>query len=191
MFTSGRLFGSVPTYVDISKSPGFSTIPEVTVKDYIEGLPFLQWFWALCAVLFYFLFPYDLIKESPMNQSPINMHFFIARFPLWFALTLGYAGFWHFTLYYLNLSKQPFISRRSYNIDKVAHNMFWTISGVAIWTCFENTFVYLWSTGRLPYEEINFTPKGVLTGFITLYAVGFHFYFCHRFLHFKPLYEQV
>jgi uncharacterized membrane protein len=132
--TTGQFFGNVPSYVDIKKSPGFTTIPKVTVIDFIYGLPFLLWssentVWAIIAILFYNLFPYNLSKSSVMNQTPVNIHFFMSRFPLWFVLTLGYAGFWHFSLYYLNLSKRPFMSKRQYNIDKIAHNMFWTISG--------------------------------------------------------------
>jgi hypothetical protein len=34
---------------------------------------------------------------------------------------------------------------------QTAHNVFWGLSGVAIWVCFENVFAYLWASGRLPY----------------------------------------
>jgi hypothetical protein len=67
--------------------------------------------------------------------------------------------------------------------------MFWTLSGVIIWTIFENIFCYLWATNRLIYNSN-------LTNFLLgLFGIplwrSWHFYFAHRFLHFGPLYNQV
>ena len=79
--------------------------------------------------------------------------------------------------------------------------IFWTTSGVVIWTGFENVFAYLWATGRLGYvkHEDTFgagaTPEGVARFVLSLMLVpvwrSVHFYFAHRLLHFGPLYQQV
>ena len=79
--------------------------------------------------------------------------------------------------------------------------IFWTTSGVVIWTGFENVFAYLWATGRLGYvkNEDSFgaaaTPEGVARFVLSLMLVpvwrSVHFYFAHRLLHFGPLYQQV
>lgn len=48
---------------------------------------------------------------------------------------------------------------------QVLHNVFWSTSGIAIWTGFENVFAFLWATGRLPYAsdvESLTTPWGLL-----------------------------
>jgi sterol desaturase/sphingolipid hydroxylase (fatty acid hydroxylase superfamily) len=96
------------------------------------------------------------------------------------------------------MAQRPFVSNRVYNTDKVIHNIFWTTSGIAIWTVFENVFAYLWATGRLPYisNETTFSTGWGL-GYFMLALIGvpawrsFHFYFAHRFLHYTPLYKQV
>jgi hypothetical protein len=61
-------------------------------------------------------------------------------------------------------ANRPFIQNRVYRLDKVAHNMFWSLSGVAIWIGFENVFAYLWATKRLSYlpdqEVLDFSNPG-------------------------------
>jgi sterol desaturase/sphingolipid hydroxylase (fatty acid hydroxylase superfamily) len=136
------------------------------------------------ALLIYHYNPY------PMNiTSPLTYEFMTQRLQLWIPTVLGYSGFWYFTLYPLNLASRPFIPDRRPNYNKLAHNIFWTTSGICIWTAFENIFCYLWSTGRLQYSE------DPISFFISLMAIplwrSFHFYFAHRFLHFGPLYQQV
>jgi sterol desaturase/sphingolipid hydroxylase (fatty acid hydroxylase superfamily) len=76
--------------------------------------------------------------------------------------------------------------------------MFWTTSGIAIWTVFENVFAHLWATGRLPYLS-NEIACSTLWGFgyVLLALLGvpawrsIHFYFAHRFLQYTPMYKQV
>jgi sterol desaturase/sphingolipid hydroxylase (fatty acid hydroxylase superfamily) len=126
------------------------------------------------------------------------LQFFSERFPLWFGLTAGYTSFWHVALYFLQLANRPFLPQRIYNLDKVAHNVFWTTSGIAIFTAFENVMCYLWATGRLPYIT-DIDSFGTISGMsIFLLALGLvplwrsiHFYFAHRFLHMDALYKQV
>lgn len=75
--------------------------------------------WGLLALVFYFIFPYDLAPTSAAARAPLSLAFFIERFPLWAALTFGYTGFWHVTLYFLGWSDRPFLPKRIYKISKV------------------------------------------------------------------------
>ena len=154
--------------------------------------------WSVISLILYTRNPYDLGPDSSAAQAPISSTFFLERFPLWFTTTFGYFSFWHLSLYTFNMANRPFISDRKYNIDKVIHNMFWTTSGIALWTVFENVFAFLWATGRLPYisdkNSLN-TLWGQKAFLLALMGVplwrSIHFYFAHRFLHYSPLFKQV
>lgn len=199
----GKYFREPPLYVDKSLAPGMTDLPKPTIKSWIQKSPFLlvttpNFIWAIISLALYTVAPYNLGPESSAAIAPINSTFFLERFPIWFGITFGYFSFWHVTLYGFNMAQRPFISNRIYNIDKVIHNAFWTTSGIAIWTVFENVFAYLWATGRLHYiSEINSisTPWGIGAFLLSLVGVpvwrSIHFYFAHRFLHYTPLYKQV
>lgn len=188
---NGKIFGEPPSYVDKTKAPGRSIIPVATPLQWLVRSPFVlitspNFVWASIALLTYYWFPYNLSTVT----SPLSFAFFMERFPIWFSLVFGYDLFWHAALYGFNLASRPFIQNRTYNIDKVAHNIFWTVSGITIWTVFENIMCYLWASNKLLYAN-----DSLLTISAALVAVpvwrSVHFYFAHRFLHFGPLYQQV
>jgi sterol desaturase/sphingolipid hydroxylase (fatty acid hydroxylase superfamily) len=199
----GKYIGEPPLYVDKSLPPGMTDIPIPTVRSWILSIPSgliatPNFIWAIISLGLYSNAPYNLGSDSAAAQAPISSAFFFERFPIWFGITFGYFSFWHVTLYYFKMAQRPFILNRVYNFDKVAHNIFWTTSGIAIWTIFENIFAYLWATGRLPYIS-NETSFSTVWGFgcfmLTLIGIpawrSVHFYFAHRFLHYTPLYKQV
>ena len=200
---NGKYFGEPPVYVNKNLPPGMTDIPKVTFMSWIQKAPFVlitspNFIWAIISLSLYTLAPYNLDIHSPSSISPINSVFFFERFPIWFGITFGYFSFWHIATYGFNMAKRPFIKDRTYNINKVIHNAFWTTSGIAIWTIFENVFVYLWATGRLAYipDKISIsTPMGLIAFIATLMGIplwrSIHFYFAHRFLHYTPLYRQV
>ena len=202
-FRNGKLFGEVAPYVNKEKLPGMSVLPKPTFLSWMKGAPFLlvntpNTLWCLTALSFYFLFPYDLSERGTAFTGPVSFAFFMERFPLWFALTFGYTSFWHTTVYLLNWAKRPFIQNRPYNLDKVAHNIVWSLSGVVLWTVFENVFTFLWATNRLSYianVDSFSTPSGfmkfVAAMMLTPIWRDIHFYFAHRLLHYKALYTQV
>lgn len=200
---NGKYIGESPLYIDTTKLPGMTQIPKPTPTEWFNRAPFVlitspNFVWVLISLFVYFNNPYDLSPESYASQGPITYDFMASRLPLWLGTTLGYFSFWHFALYFLNLAKRPYIAERTYNIDKVAHNVFWTTSGIVIWTAVENVFCYLWSTGRLPYinDSTSFgTYYGILGFIAAMMGVplwrSIHFYFAHRLLHYTPLYQQV
>jgi sterol desaturase/sphingolipid hydroxylase (fatty acid hydroxylase superfamily) len=199
----GKYIGEPPLYVDKSLAPGMSDMPVPTVTSWLRNLPFIliktpNFIWVIISLALYATAPYNLGSDSSAALAPISSVFFLERFPVWFGITFGYFSFWHIILYYFEVAKRPFVSNRVYTIDKVAHNIFWTTSGIAIWTVYENVFAYLWATGRLPYisNETTFSTSWGL-GYFMIALMGvpawrsIHFYFAHRFLHYTPMYKQV
>jgi sterol desaturase/sphingolipid hydroxylase (fatty acid hydroxylase superfamily) len=203
--SSGRFFGTLKPFVDASLPPGHSRLPRPTLADWVWSAVTLRHVWAspsslwsIFALVFYFAFPYDLSSGGVAAQGPITWSFFSSRFPLWAFLTLGYTAFWHVTLHVLEWAQRPLVADRAYNPSKVAHNVFYSLSGVAIWTLFDNVMAFLWASGRLPYmpdSEAFSGPAGAVRFFAGLALIplwrDIHFYFSHRFLHFRPLYRQV
>lgn len=131
-----KFFKIVPSYVDRKEEPGYSILPKPTYWDWIYSAITLHHVWAspntiwsAIALGMYFYFPYDLSSSSVASKGPITLDFFYARFPLWFVVTFGYALYWHVTLYYLNWADRPFIPNRVYNVPKVLHNIFYSLSG--------------------------------------------------------------
>jgi sterol desaturase/sphingolipid hydroxylase (fatty acid hydroxylase superfamily) len=199
----GRFIGEPPAYVNKALRPGSSAVPKPTVAAWLQNAPLVlitspNFLWACMALLLYGFFPYQLGADSTAAVGPISFGFFVERFPIWSTVTLGYAAFWHIALYFQKLASRPFIQARTYSWDKVAHNVLWTTSGIAIWTCFENSMCYLWSSGRLSYitDTESFGSMGGMLAFIVaLMAVplwrSFHFYWAHRFLHMDAVYKLV
>jgi sterol desaturase/sphingolipid hydroxylase (fatty acid hydroxylase superfamily) len=195
----GRLIGEPPAYVDKSLAPGFSRIPSATLTQWLYNSPLVlinspNFVWATISLLMYFLVPYDL--TSSYLDKPLSYEFISLRFPFWLSIVFAYTGFWHINLNLLKLGDRPFIKNRLPNCDKLVHNIFWSTSGVLIWTGFENVFCHLWATGRLPYmADSEILGIGGLRFLATLMGIplwrSIHFYFAHRLLHFGPLYQQV
>ena len=187
----GTFIGEPPSYVDKSKQPGRSIIPAATLTSWVKQAPFVlikspNFVWVSIALATYYYFPYNLNNVS----APVSLSFLAERAPLWCSLVFGYDLFWHVALYGFHLAKRPFIQDRVYNVNKVAHNIAWTFSGIIIWTVFENVICYLWATGRLPTATDS--PLSLLVAALAVPVWrSIHFYFAHRFLHFGPLYQQV
>jgi sterol desaturase/sphingolipid hydroxylase (fatty acid hydroxylase superfamily) len=201
--TRGKVFGEPPLYVKKELEPGMTDMPKPTIAIWLRNSPFIlitspNFVWACISLVLYRYAPYDLSVTSLAASSPISLAFLAQRLPIWLPLVLGYFGFWHLTLYGFNLANRPFIAERKYSWDKLGHNMFWTTSGVVIWTLYENMFCYLWASGRLSYVN-DFTSFNTIDGSLRFMAAlmvipvwrSVHFYFAHRLLHYGPLYQQV
>jgi sterol desaturase/sphingolipid hydroxylase (fatty acid hydroxylase superfamily) len=154
-------------------------------------------FFCPCYVAFCCAAFYNVPSFTTTNITRYPQAFFQERFWVFFTLTFGYTAFWHVCLYKFNLADRPLVKDRAYNWDKVLHNLAYSASGVAIWTGFDNVFAYLWASGRLGFMP----DRDILSfwGFLR-FAAGLvlvpawrdvHFYFAHRFLHYKPMFQQV
>ena len=201
----GRFFKITPDHVVPGSKPGYSMIKAPTIGQWAWNAVTLRHVWAspntvwsAMALLMYVYAPYDLSPRGAAAAAPLSAAFFRERLPLWAAVTFGYTAFWHVCLYFLNMAERPFIANREYRVLKVLHNMAYSFSGVAIWVAFENVFAFLWATGRLPYltdAAALAKPAGMLNFVAGLVLIPVwrdaHFYFAHRLLHYKPLYDQV
>ena len=197
---NGKFIGEPPSYVDKTLRPGLSEVPKPSLLGWLQKAPYIlittpNFAWAAIAIGIYRFFPYDLTANSNASTGPLTTAFFLERFPLWFSVTLGYDTFWHTALYFFNLGSRPFLENRIYNIDKVIHNVFWTSSGIFIWTGFENVICYLWATNRLTYVADTVSFGGLMSFLLALGLIplwrSIHFYFAHRFIHMDDIYKQV
>jgi len=180
-------------YVDAKVS---TWVKSALLLEHIWASPNLVW--GIMSLVFYYAFPLDLSPNSAAATGPLSVAFMKERFTLWFVLIFGYVGFWHFTTHWLHWAKRSFIKDRAFNVQKVLHNLFYNVLGVIQWVAFENVFCYLWATGKLSYvnDEDSFATVGSTLKFIAGFVIiplwrDFHFYFAHRFLHYKPMFQQV
>ena len=77
----GKFFECVDAHVDKKKAPGMSTLPKPTLWTWLAGAPFVMshtpnTIWAVIALAFYFMFPYDLSAQGSAFRSPLSITFF-------------------------------------------------------------------------------------------------------------------
>jgi sterol desaturase/sphingolipid hydroxylase (fatty acid hydroxylase superfamily) len=199
----GHFWAASPASIDTTKPPLTSVIPAPTLVAWASSnmkLEHIIWspnlVWIAISVALYMAFPYDDRLFAVGSQGPVTEAFFRERLPLWMAVVLGYFAFWHVTIE--SWCRRSFVPNRPYRVAKVLHNVLYCASGVVIWVGFENVFVFLWATGRLAYmpdKDALATPANA-----ALLALGMvlipiwrdgHFYFAHRYIHFRPLFRYV
>lgn len=202
-----RFFNAIPGFVDIKNAPGESKISldSMSVMGMVKDLATLKVLvytpnlvWLLITAVMYVVAPYDLSPDGYSAEGPLTLSFFKHRFPLWTAMIFAYYAFFHVSFYFMNFAKRPMLEGRQYRISRLLHNLLYCATGTFIWVALENAICFLWATGRLPYltDEAAFsTPSG-----FALFVAGIclvpqfrdgHFYFVHRYIHFRPLYNSI
>ena len=76
--------------------------------------------------------------------------------------------------------------------DQVYDNVFWAQCGAVIWTAYECGLWYGYANGWLPY--LNPAEHPVIFCLLMIavpFWRNFHFYWSHRLIHWKPLYDRV
>jgi len=70
-------------------------------------------------------------------------------------------------------------------------NVFWNfVSGVTIWTGYEVVTLWMWANHMIPYVDFRTHPVYfVLVMLIVLFWRQFHFYWVHRLIHWKPMFN--
>lgn len=111
-------------------------------------------------------------------------------------------GGWHFYLYTLKKRghrgkySPRWQSRNGATFlfkNQVYDNVFWSCtSGCITWTAYEVVTMWMYANEKLPYLD----PKASPVAFVALLFVipiwrEFHFYWIHRLIHWKPLYDRV
>jgi len=71
-------------------------------------------------------------------------------------------------------------------------NIFWSLtSGSIIWTAYEALTLWMYANGKLPYIDFATHPVYfVLLMIAILFLRYFHFYWIHRFSHWKPIFKS-
>ena len=201
--SSGSYFES-PEWVDTRKKPGLTSLDPIVMqpnwwvsvvsgKDLFFSLNFI---WLMIAICIYTVFPYDLDAARSFNR----IDWVLYRFTINTTITFLYGGFWHAVLYWFSVCKRPFHPNRVYRIDKLLHNMWYSFLGVVQYTMWESIVLYCYATNRISFlsDQDAFTMTNPWNALIAASSVlwvvwyrEFHFYFAHRFIHFKALYKFV
>ena len=113
----------------------------------------------------------------------------------------AFASLLHLWLYTWNrqgdhtryMQNAPTAKHRRYFLgDQLKDNIFYTlVSGVTVWTAYESLMWFAYSSGVIPMVAFAENPVWFVGLFllIPLWA-AFHFYWVHRLLHWKPLYDR-
>lgn len=76
--------------------------------------------------------------------------------------------------------------------DQVWDNMFWSYSGVLFWSAYECGLWWAYANNWLPYIDFESNPVWFcLAMALVPFWRNFHFYWIHRLIHWKPLYDRV
>ncbi len=153
------------------------------------------WF-SLTLFTWFFLQP-DLERCRSFHWSWITWIFLRNQALLW----IIYGG-WHLHLYirkqkghdgkysprWQNKHGSTFLFK-----NQVQDNIFWTcVSGGSFWTAYEVISFWMYANGRLPYLDPKESPL-LFAGVLLLIPIWreFHFYWIHRLIHWKPLYDRI
>ncbi len=103
---------------------------------------------------------------------------------LWSQKTQGYQ--YKYTSAWMGVGKRQFMWG-----DQLRDNIFWSVvSGGTIWTLYEVLMLWAYANEIIPYVDPRQQPVYfiILLCLVPLWRL-FHFYWVHRFLHWKPLYK--
>merc|ERR1719499_1555111 len=150
--------------------------------------------WCAIAILIYVLVPYDF--ESA--REGWSLSWIWPRAVVNTALVLGYFGFWHVTLYWLGWGERKFRPDQRPGKARMIHNVGYSVLGALQWTAWEVIFIRMYATGKIPHiadSEAFATPGNIARMILWTFGVplvrDIHFYFAHRFIHMKCLYNYV
>ncbi len=188
-----------PPYA-VHYAPLFRWPPQVNaLLKWLFGWPGFIWPWQLlyfgvaCATWFWFQ---PALERCATFQINWIAHMFLRNLVLIWIV----AGGWHLVLYVLKLqgTEQKYDPRwQARNNNKflfrnqVLDNIFWTcVSSVPVWTAYETLFMWAYANHRIPYLEWAMNPVWFVAWFFLIPVWReFHFYWVHRFLHWKPLFK--
>lgn len=184
----------------ISYGPAFDWPPDPKrLVKWLFGFPgyFLPWnvFYAAMALVLWTWFSPGL--EVTKDLAPGWIGYLLIRNEI---LAVLVYGAWHLWLYRWKRQGTAFKYNRQFPREKAPgfrfgnqtwDNMFHTlVSGVPIWTAYEVLLLWAYGNGWAPMITFASNPVWFVAVFFLvplIHEVGF--YFCHRLLHFSPLYE--
>jgi len=192
-------FFELPSWVDVKKPPGATKQSPTSFFEWLTGVVTLKhvffspnFIWLSVSIFVYNFFPYDLKNSTEFGTWVWD------RLIVNLLVVYSYFGFFHITLYNLNWSQRKFKENLWPNGFNLAHNVLFTSIGVCIYTLFECGVLHCYATGKISYmrdRDIFASTTNAITFFLWTAFIpvwrGFHFYSCHRFIHFRPLYRYI
>ncbi len=148
------------------------------------------------------LFSYSFLQAPLEEMKTFKFSWIVLIFIRNMALVWIIYGGWHLYLY--KLKKRGDNSKYSprwqstngstflWN-DQVYDNVFWACaSAVPIWTAYEVLTFWLYANNKIPYLDFQKHPVWFVAMFLLIpFWRELHFYFIHRLIHWKPLYNKI
>ena len=184
----------------VSNSPVFRWPPRLSqaLKWFAAG-----WFRISGATLWVALafVTYSFLQPMPDFNATIDSGWIALMLLRNLTLILIVAGSLHLLLYkftvqndQLEFDRRKVTRGAKYTFNnQVYDNMFWSIVwGVPIWTFYEALYFYGFASDSVPVLEFSSNPILFIAMFwFVLLWKAVHFYWVHRFLHWKPYYDKV
>eukprot|EP00930_Biecheleria_cincta_P087111 TRINITY_DN76367_c0_g1_i1.p1 TRINITY_DN76367_c0_g1~~TRINITY_DN76367_c0_g1_i1.p1 ORF type:complete len:443 (-),score=31.44 TRINITY_DN76367_c0_g1_i1:3-1331(-) len=194
-------FFTVPRWVDTSALPGHTDQTEqVDLGQTVQGVVMLRYHvfshvlgFAMLALAVYSVAPYDLDQAIHAWTAQLLFGRLRVNYPLAFLFYLT----WHISLGTFQFAKRPY-RQATHTAANLLHDLWYWSLGVLQWSFWESLMMYLWASGRVPYQtdaEV-LASASKLAWNILLFAVSspmedLHFYFMHRFIHLRAIYRFV
>jgi sterol desaturase/sphingolipid hydroxylase (fatty acid hydroxylase superfamily) len=185
----------------VAYAPLFTWPPKpLEALKWILSFPGFLWPWnsvyLLITLVTWFYFQPELSRCIEFRAGWIGQMYLRNLALLWLI-----AGGWHLILYTLKLQgdKHKYDPRWQSKSkvflwsNQVYDNIFWScVSGCTIWTAYEAVLMWAYANQWIPYIDWATHPIYFLVWLCLIpFWREFHFYWIHRAIHWKPLYDKV
>eukprot|EP01060_Flectonema_neradi_P011667 TRINITY_DN1869_c6_g1_i1.p1 TRINITY_DN1869_c6_g1~~TRINITY_DN1869_c6_g1_i1.p1 ORF type:complete len:447 (+),score=52.69 TRINITY_DN1869_c6_g1_i1:87-1427(+) len=188
-------FFKAPEWVDLGKPPGHtSQLPVIGKQPWNFPTNFIfggHLVWAIIAMIVYVFFPYDLEGAAAMDPNWLK-----DRIILNVVMIYIYYGFWHIVAYHR--SSRKFNPTNQPNLATLLQNVWYTTLGGIQWSFWEFGYCTMLAKGYLPYHsdaDVLASWKLLALNFLYTAATAswreIHFYFAHRFIHYRAVYKYI
>jgi len=122
----------------------------------------------------------------------------IRRLVINFTVAFAYYGFFFWALYIQNWAERKFQPGVIPTTANMVHNCWYWFLGVLQWTLYECGMMRLWAIGAVPYvsnADLVSSPRAIAIHVFWILLIpiwrDLHFYFAHRFSHYRAFYKYV
>ena len=158
-------------------------------------LPWFAVFLVLITVSFFFFTPEMVQMETfgigwmfeILVRNVVLMWAFTGAFHLWLYSWRKQGRLKKYNANWMAKDSPTFLFR-----DQVKDNIFWAMIGTVIWTAYECVMWWAYANGWMPYLNPMEHPIWFCVIMLAIpFWRNFHFYWVHRLIHWKPLYDYV
>ncbi len=187
-----------PHPLDVPAPLAWPPRPAAALKWFF-GFPGYLWPWN-AAYLGIALITWFFLTPALASMQTFELWWIALLFFRNLGLAILIYGAWHLYLYvfkaqgtdYKYTTRPQATNNKIFTFNnQVYDNMFWTLtSGVAIWTAYEVVTLWAYANNMLPFINWETNPVWFIVLLVLIPAFrDIHFYFIHRLLHWRPLYE--